>query len=491
MMAIWRSGAGAASSTIILAASCILAPVLAHAQAGGPQTSVQAPSGASSSSADGGAQYGGSDGASPDGGAQGDAPPQAWVLQAQSTFVDQGTFRFRSPYAGPNSLNPGTRSRETFDATLYGGLRLWRGAEVWIDPEIDQGFGLSDTLGVAGFPSGEAYKVGQLTPYIRLQRFFLRQTVDLGGKSEKVDPDQNVLGSERTQNRLVFTAGKISVGDVFDTNTYAHDPRGDFLNWSIIDAGSFDYAADAWGYTYGMAGEWYQGPWVARLGLFDLSKVPNGERPDDRFTQFETDIEGERDYDLFGHTGKFKLTGFVNRARMGDFADAVRLADETGETPSVNLVQRYRTHAGVSFNLEQQASKTVGVFLRGGYADGHQQIYEFADIDRTLSGGVSVGGDRWGRADDTVGVAGVLNNVSRDYKAYLNAGGLGVLIGDGRLPHPGGERILETYYSARLAKFVKVTLDYQFVQNPAYNTDRGPVSILGLRLHLQSNDLIP
>ncbi len=414
---------------------------------------------------------------------------QAWVIQAQSTLVDQGTFRFRSPYDGANSLNPGTRGRETVDATLYGGLRLWRGAQVWINPEIDQGFGLSDTLGVAGFPSGEAYKVGKQAPYIRLQRFFLRQTVDLGGEAQAVDADQNVLSSTTTTNRLVFTAGEFGVGDVFDTNKYAHDPRGDFLNWSLIDAGSFDYAANSWGYTYGVAGEWYQGPWVARLGLFDMSKDPNGERPDDTFTEFQVVPELERDFSLLGQAGKLKLTGFISRARMGDFADAIRLAEATDAVPDVLLVRRYHSHAGLNFNLEQQLSDDLGVFARGGWADGHQQAYEFTDIDKTLSGGASLSGKRWGRPDDTVGLAGVVNDISRDFKTYLNDGGLGILIGDGRLPDAGAEKILETYYSLAAAKFAHISFDYQFVENPAYNRDRGPVSIIAIRLHLQSNAL--
>jgi high affinity Mn2+ porin len=419
-----------------------------------------------------------------------EASSDIWVVQAQSTFVDQGTLRFRSPYVGPNSLNPGTRGRETFDATLFGGVKPWKGAEIWLDPELDQGFGLSNTLGIAGFPSGEAYKVGKQKPYIRVQRLFLRQTFDLGGEAEKLDGDQNLFAATHTANRLVLWAGKMSVGDVFDTNKYAHDPRGDFFNWSIIDAGSFDYAADAWGYTYGLAGEWYQGPWTLRTGLYDMSKVPNGEAPDDTFTQFQMIVEGERRFQLFGQPGKLKLTGFDSRARMGDFADAIRLAEATGGAPDVLLVRAYRSHAGVSFNLEQQVTDDLGVFARGGWADGHQQSYEFTDIDRTLSAGLSLAGKRWGRPDDVIGLAGVENEISKDFKAYLSDGGLGILIGDGQLTSSGPEKILETYYNVAAAKFAHVTFDYQFVDNPAYNRQRGPVSILAIRLHLQTDSLL-
>ncbi len=417
-------------------------------------------------------------------GSQGAGAPQAYAFHAQSTLVDQGTFAFTSPYRGANSLDPGSRSRETVDLTLFAGVRLWKGAEFWITPEVDQGFGLSNTLGVAGFPSGEAYKVGKVEPYVQLQRAFLRQTFDLGGKTSSVDPDQMVLGGARTDSRLVLSAGKFSVGDVFDTNTYAHDPRGDFLNWSIIDAGSFDYAANAWGYTYGMAGEWYQGPWTMRLGLFDMSKDPNGERPDDHFTRFQIVAEGERRFELLGRPGSVKVTGYDSRARMGDFADAIRLGDATDTTPNVLSVRRYHGHAGVSFDVQQQVTDDLGVFTRGGWADGHQQSYEFTDIDRTIGAGLSLAGKRWGRGDDTVGLAAVANGISRDFQAYLDAGGLGILVGDGRLPHPGAEKIIETYYDWATSKLLHVTLDYQFIENPAYNRDRGPASILAVRVHV-------
>jgi high affinity Mn2+ porin len=186
------------------------------------------------------------------------AADQALAVHGQYTLVAQGVGSFASPYAGDNSLTP-HQVKATNDATLYLGVRPWRGAEIWVNPEIDQGFGLSNTLGAGGFPSAEAYKVGQFSPYFKLQRAFVRQTIALGGAALAMAPGINQLRLATTANRLVITAGKMGVGDVFDTNRYAHDPRGDFLNWSLVDTGSFDYAANAWGYTYGVAAEWYQG----------------------------------------------------------------------------------------------------------------------------------------------------------------------------------------------------------------------------------------
>ena len=181
-----------------------------------------------------------------------------FALHGQVTYVQQYVPQFRSPYVGPQSLFP-NQGRETGDTTFYIGARLWTGGELWIDPEIDQGFGLSNTFGVAGFPSGEAYKVGSDYPTTRVPRAFLRQTINFGGKAEKVDASINQFSGSNTEDRLVITVGKLSVSDIFDDNRYAHDPRGDFMNWALIDAATFDYAADAWGYTYGGAIEWYAG----------------------------------------------------------------------------------------------------------------------------------------------------------------------------------------------------------------------------------------
>src|SRR5580658_1153782 len=160
-----------------------------------------------------------------------DSAPETWSLHGQTTFTDQYHPAFTAPYSGKDSLDPGSRGNETWDATLFAGVKLWDGGEAYINPEIDQGFGLSDTVGVAGFPSGEAYKIGSASPYFRLQRLFLRQTFDLGGGDQKVESAANQLAGSHSENSLVITAGKISATDIFDNNSYAHDPRADFLNW--------------------------------------------------------------------------------------------------------------------------------------------------------------------------------------------------------------------------------------------------------------------
>jgi high affinity Mn2+ porin len=412
-------------------------------------------------------------------------------FHGQTTFVEQAYPSFRSPFEGTNSLRGTGEGRETIDATLYAGLRLWQGAELWVNPEIDQGFGFAQTHGVAGFPSAESYKLGADYPYTRLQRAFVRETINLGGETEKVDADINQFAGKQTADRLVLTVGRFAIVDIFDTNKYANNPKTDFLNWSVINAGTFDYAGDAWGYTYGGAAEWYQGHWTLRAGVFDLSATPaGGVSPaayglDPTFDQFELVGEIEDRYELWGQPGKIKITGYLERGRMGTFADAIALAEETSQPANINAVRTYTSRPGVSLNLEQQVSDTVGVFARAGWADGNLEPWDFTDIDRTVEAGVSLSGKQWGRPDDTIGIAGVVNGISGVHEAFLNAGGLGILVGDGQLPNPGLEHIFETYYSYALTSSTHLSFDYQFIANPAYNTDRGPVNVFAGRIHWQ------
>ena len=410
---------------------------------------------------------------------------ERWSLHGQATFVDQYHPAFRSPYRGPNSLDPGSRGNETFDATLFAGARLWDGGEAYANPEIDQGFGLSNTLGVAGYPSGEAYKVGKAEPYLRLHRLFFRQSFDLGGEMQDLAPGANQLGGARSADNLIITAGKISVGDIFDTNSYAHDPKGDFLNWSLIDAGAFDYAADAWGYSYGVTAEWTKDWWTLRAGLFDLSRVPNTTELERGFGQYELVTEAEERHTLGNRPGKVKLLIFANRGRMGSYDDAVRLAQATGDAPNMTLVRRPATRPGVSVNFEQQIADDLGGFARVSWNDGSKEAFEFTEINRSLSAGLSLKGASWGRPDDVIGAAAVVNVLSSAARSYFAAGGMGILIGDGQLPHYGTENILEAYYSFAASSWLSASADYQLIVHPAYAQDRGPVSVLGVRLHAQ------
>jgi high affinity Mn2+ porin len=417
-------------------------------------------------------------------GAGRDESERAWAVFGQLTNVTQRNNAFRSPYSGANSLDPNGGTEETTDATLYLGRRLWHGAEVWINPEVDQGFGLSGTLGVAGFPSGEAYKIGANAPYLRLPRAFVRQYIPLDGTEGTVDAAVNQFAYQRAADDLTITAGKFSVVDVFDTNRYAHDPRTDFMNWALIDAGTFDYAADAWGFTYGAVVELGQGPWTLRGGIFQLSPAPNGKITAIDFSQFSLVGEIERGYVWNGRPGKIKLLGFANRGKMGTYADAVQLLSQPGEVPSTAAVRHLSWRPGVSINVEQEASSEIGVFARAGVNNGRFEAYEFTEINQTVSAGTSLAGARWGRPEDRVGVGAVVNALSADARRYFAAGGLGILIGDGRLNY-ATEQIVELYYALKVNPHLTVTVDYQHLQHPAYNRDRGPVSVFGARLHVE------
>ena len=416
--------------------------------------------------------------------ATGSDAPENFRANYQITNVTQRHPRFRAAYSGGNSLSVDGRAEETTDLTLFAGVRFADHTEFWLNPEIDQGFGFNNTLGVAGFPSGEAYKVGSNRPYFRVHRAFLRHTIPLAGEDVLVEGGPNQLKSRNRSENLVFTVGKFSAVDIFDTNRYAHDPRADFLNWSIIDAGAFDYAADSWGYTFGTAAEWSKGNWTLRGGLFQLSQVPNGFVTGFHPNRHMMVVEAEKRYEIVHQPGKIKLLGYVLRGRMGRYDDAIALASPAGDVPDTSMVRRFQTRPGVGLNVEQQLTPEIGAFARLSANDGRYEAYEFTEINKSASAGLSIQGASWQRPKDTVGVAAVVNGQSSAAKRYFAAGGLGILIGDGAQNY-APEKIIEIYYSARLLPALTATLDYQHVKNPAHNSDRGPVNIWGLRVHFE------
>ena len=346
--------------------------------------------------------------------------------------------------------------------------------------------------GVAGFPSAEAYKLGSSTPYARLQRAFLRQTINLGGDTENVDDDFTQFKGTRSTDRLVLTVGRFGVNDIFDTNRYANNPKSDFLNWSLVNAGTFDYAGDGWGYTYGAAGEWYTGPWTLRAGVFDLSATPaGGVSPlggtnDPTFQQFSGARRNRAALRPVGPAGQDQ----DHRLLEPTAAPAISTTRSRSRKPrecrptSTRCAPIPAVLASASIS-SSRSTETLGVFLRAGWADGQIEPWDFTDIDRTVSGGVSIDGKSWGRPDDTIGIAGVVNGISSAHVAFLNAGGLGILIGDGQLTNYGLEKIFEAYYSYALTSSTKLTFDYQFIGNPGYNADRGPANVFAVRAHWQ------
>lgn len=418
-----------------------------------------------------------------DGDAQ--AAPEAYNFHGQATYLPQYYPTFQAPYSGPHSVPPNSHVEATFTATAFLGLALWQGAAIFLNPEVDEGFGIGDAFGIAGFPNNEAFKVGSTDPYVRIQRYFLRQTVGLGGTTEPVESGQNQLAGSVDANRLTFTIGKYAVTDIFDDNKYAHDGRNGFMNWTTNTMGAFDFAADAWGYTYGLTAEWRQDWWTARAGVFQLSSVPaaNSIEPE-LFRQFMPVVEFEERHAIQEQPGKLKFLFFADDGFMGSYSQAIAEAAAAGVTPDITSVRARRVKVGGGVNLEQQITPSLGLFVRLSAANGQYETYDFTEVERSASGGVVISGDLWGRDNDQIGVSGVLNGISAVHAQYLAAGGIGAILGDGALSY-GGEHIFETYYKYAIADGVNVTADYQFVDNPGYNQARGPISLFALRFHAE------
>ena len=406
-------------------------------------------------------------------------------VSGQFTIVNQSQRAFSASYTGPNSLSPNSSSATSTDLTLFAGMRILKNGEIWGNLEIDQGLGLNHVLGMAGYPSGEAYKPGQNSPHLNLARFYYRQIINMGGEILNIEYAANQLERSQTANNIILTLGKFSVTDVFDNNSYAHDPRTDFLNWSIVESGAFDYTADAWGYTKGASIEWTPSRWTFRGGLFDIPEDSNSVTLIPKFSQYEWVGELEERYQIWERPGKVKLMGFVNHGKTGSYQEAVQLAKQTNSTPDTVLVQRTSSRTGAAINLEQELPAGMGAFARASKNAGNKGAINFTDINQSVSAGISLRGDRWERPDDTFGFALAANALSGDARNYFASGGLGIMIGDGKLPHYGSEKIMESYYSCSMTAIahLMLSLNYQYVVNPAYNRDRGPVSFIGMRVH--------
>jgi high affinity Mn2+ porin len=407
---------------------------------------------------------------------------QNWNWHVQNTDFVQGYPGFSSKYSGPNSLPSGGETRETVSLDLMAGVRLWPGAEAHVDGMMWQGYGLGHTIGIEAFPNGEAYRVGTTVPNVNLTRVFIRQTINLGGDEETVGDDQLHLAGTQDVSRLTLTLGKISVSDIFDNNTYANDPRTQFMNWAFVANEAWDYPADSLGYTTGFAAELYQPEWTLRYGFFQVPRSSNGLAQDQRyFEAWGMVTELERRYTIHNHPGVIRFLAYLNQEHMGSYQAAINNFNQGG---SIDITQTRadRIKYGFGLNWEQEITGNIGLFSRLGWSDGRTEAWAYSDVDRTASLGLSIKGGSWHRSDDTFGLAGVVNAISPVHQQFFADGGTGILAGDGRLNY-GWEKALETYYDFQLWKTVHATVDYQFITDPAFNRDRGPISVFGARLH--------
>jgi high affinity Mn2+ porin len=405
-----------------------------------------------------------------------------YSVHEQGTVVTQIHDQFHSPYIGPRSLLPREPAATSETATLYLDAKLWRGADIVFDPEIAGGRGFSGTAGIAGFPNGEITRVAvpEPTPYIA--RLLLRQTWELGGEQEKVEDAPNQIAGVRDVNRFTMVLGKFAAIDMFDTNRYSNDPRTQFLPWALMYNGAWDYPANVRGYDFGVAMELNTMFYALRYGIFGEPAVANGAAIDPHFLKANGQIlELEERYWLADCPGKIHQWVYLNRAHMGDYRESV---EAMPVDPDVTLTRSYRYKYGFGGNWEQELTPELGVFAKIGWNDGHTETWAFTAIDRTFALGMLLKGKRWKRPNDEVGLAGVVNGLARDHRDYLRAGGLDFIIGDGKLNY-APEQILGMYYNWQLVKGINVTADFQAVNHPAYNADRGPVVIGSLRFHFE------
>ncbi len=410
------------------------------------------------------------------------------ALHGQTTYIWQSKPGFNAAYSGPNSLSP--FKEESYSLTLTGdvGLRLWRGAQMHLNPEGAQGVPFSNLLGAGGLSNGELARGSSTSLVSYPARFYIQQRINAGGALETVEPDFNEMGGKFTANRWTLTLGSFSLLDFFDNNPYAKDPREQFANWAFLTHGAWDYAADARGYTVGAIVEYRTPSWAIRAARAMQPAESNGLALDTSMRHYGDQIELEGNLPLSSPGGPLRARAlyFRNAVFAGSFAEALAL----GGVPDVGLVRREQVKTGWGLTLEAPLSEDSGVFLRASRNSGHVETYAFTEIDSQVALGGQFTGSAWGRGRDRWGVAYAVNGLSDDHRAYLAAGGLGFFLGDGRLNYDN-ERIFETYYRVVLPDLnlgpsrlqSAFSVGFQHISNPGYNRDRGPATTYTFRWH--------
>jgi len=431
---------------------------------------------------------------------------QNWSFHFQFTNVVQGHTAFKGGgYQGPNTLSPQADTALSVTATLFAGRRLWRGASLYFNPEIAGGRGVghrdnqfpnnedlyNPAVGIAGFPNGETFRIGSPKPALYVARLYLEQVIPLSDEGySEILSEANQVKQRLPESRIVITAGKFALVDLFDNNRYSHDPRTDFLNWALMSYGAWDYPANTRGYTYGLAVEYIRPTYAVRVAGSLMPKVANGNVLDWRFTRSGSlDLEFERQFKLLSRPGRVRLLGYRNVTKAPTYRSATEMLLAGTYPADRPYILTGTTYGGVKYgfgvNLEQPIGRWGGLFGRASWNDGRTATWAFTEIDRSYSLGGNLNGSPWKRSNDAIGLAWITNGISPDHRAFLAAGGRGFMLGDGALPNYGSEHILEANYNAHLARFLWMTADYQLVVNPGYNAGRGPVHLFALRTHLE------
>ncbi len=435
------------------------------------------------------------------------AADERFISQGQFTYMWHRKESFPAAYTNlngsPNSLSPERERSWTSTATMFLGVRPWHGGELYFVPEMITELPLSGLHGLGGsFQNGELEKNGRRQPTFYIARLFLRQTWGMGGESINVESGQMQLAKSMDSRRLVVTAGNLAVIDIFDRNAYAGDARQQFLNMNFMTYSAFDFAADARGYTWGLAGEYFHDDWAFRVGRFLPPHEPNQQRLSYSPKNFYGDhLEIERKHRILGQAGTLRVLVFRNVADMARWDDTIDafLADPNknaanctsfnfGSTnagaPDLCWVRKKNSKVGIGGSLEQSVTEDVGLFFRGMKADGQTEVDAFTSTDSSIAMGTIIKGTRWGRERDALGIGYAQNWISSAHVHYLSMGGIDNFIGDGKINYKP-ERAFELYYNINVNKFLWLTVDFQRVANPAYNADRGPVTMYGLRVHAE------
>jgi hypothetical protein len=441
-----------------------------------------------------------------------DLDDELWNAYGQVSWIESFKLPFHAPYTNldgsTNSLSTSFENSFTITATLYGGVTLWHGAEFYLAPELVSEKPLSGLHGLGSvIQNFELQKGGTPTPIVYIARAYLSQTFELGGGSEVVISNPLALGKRhQDRRRIVLDLGRFSVTDFFDKNSYAGDLRRQFFDMAFLTYAAYDFAADTRGYTIGAIAELYWDDWALRVGRAAPPTVPNGSDLDLQFWKYYGDqFEIEHHHTLLGQPGAVRVLGFRSHENMGRFEDAIlawqadptmsaaecqtvpglfHYASTNPDAPDLCWVRKPNDKLGIGINVEQAITSDLGVFLRAMYADGQTEVYAFTPTDRSVSFGVLAGGKPWCRRNDYAGVGFGAGGISKEHADYLRLGGIDGFIGDGKL-NPATEMVSEAFYGANLTSSMWLSADYEFIVNPAFNADRGPVHVFNARFHAE------
>jgi high affinity Mn2+ porin len=464
-------------TSLILAALCLLCAPWASAQEAATGQEQSSP-GTSDQSADS------------------DPPPaifphpetdRLWI-SGQANFISQWHPAFHSPYSGRNSLSPEAQDASSRVLTLFTGLRLTSTTELLCDVQETGGHGIGEALGVAGFTNLDVVRNPLLSKAPYVARLMWHQIIPLSHANVVAERTPFSLFSQLPERRLELRFGKFSMADFFDLNTYGSDSNLQFMNWTVDNGGTYDYAADTRGYTFAAMLEYHDRHWALRFAEGLMPKVANGIHLDaDMSRAHAENIELELHGTVVRHReGVLRLLSFVNHANMGDYQEAIDrfLAGRT-LVPDITAHPLQTTvKYGFGANFEQPLNDWMGLFGRWGWDEGRHESYAYTEVDQTVELGLGVGGKRWHRRFDRAGLVFVSNGISRDHQEYLALGGSGFLLGDGRVNY-GRENIVETYYTMHVWRGVYPSFGFQYVDHPGYNRDRGPVLVPTFRLHME------